>query len=241
MTSLVRYIFLVKNLRGVFIPLDGEEASRLSSWLARRFRYRDVGVSGETVRLYPDAFQGRLDGNPFHVIDYPIDAARRAGEAYVKALEEQGVPRLVGESVALSLYYASPLLASSKLLNLLEDRGLIAYTVRGPKLSRQDARLHMRIAGYTVLDSLVALSERARECICNGKCSRDQLLNERREFMEKDAKRYWRVESKGEEPILAYLDPLKTLTLDDKLCTEEGSVLLAVPVLFNLDTIEETG
>ena len=233
--DLARYIFLVKNLRGVFVSTDEGRVGELVSWLSRRFRYRDVGLPPSLVERWPGVFEGRLSGNPFHVLGYPTREALEAAGLVNERLEGLVGDAAVAEALTLSLYYASPVLASLDVYRRLEEAGLILHVVRGPRLGLQDARLHMRIAGYSVLDSLVNLSGRAVECMCRGGCSLKQLLGERRGFAAEDARRYWRISGKGDTPTVAYVDYVGRVWGLSRLCSGEARVLLAMPVLFVLD------
>ncbi|OWJ53803.1 hypothetical protein Pdsh_10210 [Pyrodictium delaneyi] len=238
MEGLPGYVYLVKNLRGVYAGLEDDDHELYVSWLARRFRYRDLGVAPSLVEAAMDVFERFLGGKPFHVLGYPTERLAAAARRATEALADADVPRVLVESLLLSLVYASPLLVTGNAYRVLEEAGLVIHVVRGPALGLQDARLHMRIAGYSALDFLVPTAEAVIERIQAG--SLGELYSERRGLTEKDAKRYWRIAGKGDKPVIAYLDHLPLLgdTIRNLVGPEER-ILLALPVAFILDSVED--
>ena len=240
-----RYVFLVRNLRGVYAPLPGDDHGRYVGWLVRRYRYRDLGVVGCVVEASPDTFQGRLEGRPFHLLEPPTSTIAAALDEAVAALNGS-IGRCLALSLLYSLLYASPLYLTAESLEELRRGGLVVYEVKGSIPDLNSARLHMRIAGYTVLDYYVESVEKAASCIARG-CSAGEIATERRGFAERDAKRYWRISGKGDRPVIAYLDHVHLLLergsreLLEKLAGSEARVLLAMPAGFVLDSALETG
>ncbi|ABM80371.1 hypothetical protein [Hyperthermus butylicus] len=242
-SRLARYIFLVKNLRGVFAVSQSDDAEHYVQWLARRFRYRDVGVSRYLASRLEGIIDKWLEGNPFHLLDYPSKAAEEAAARVRDVLVGAGLSVEVADSILLSLYYASPILASRTVYEETKSVGIVVETVYGPKLSQKDAKLHMRIAGYSVLDFLVPITSKAADYI-GSTHDIERLSAERLEAIRADTKRYWRISGKGSEPVIAYIDYLKLLDeagILSELTSSEGLVLLAIPVLFVLDSVEGLG
>ena len=236
--DLPRYVFLVKNLRGVLAVAPGE-AGRYAPWLARRFRYRDLGVPRCLVDSEPSAFEGRLGGNPFHVLGYPTRRVEEAASLVADLLERRGLDRCTAESLTLAAAYAAPLHASSGAIDAMERAGLVVHVVRGSALDERGARLHLRIVDYTVLDMYVETVEEAVECIRRG-CGAGELLARRRERAARDERRYWRVLGRGDVRLVAYVDYAHLVLGTDlgrRLAGGEERVLLPMLAAFNLDAV----
>ncbi len=236
-----RYAFLVKNLRGVLAALPGDRLGEYAAWLARRFRYRDLGVPPSLLELHPEAFQGRLGGNPFHELRYPTRRVAAAAEKLLELLEaEVGAPRVALEALLLASAYAAPVLATPAALEALEP--LIIHRVYSKgKLDAKSARLHLRIVDYTVLDAYIPSIEEFVEYARAGRRP-GELREARRARAERDEKRYWRVSSSEGELLVAYLDhaslALREPGLASLLCGDEERVLVAMLAAFNLGVVE---
>ena len=236
--GLPSYVYLVKNLRGVYTGLEDDDHERYAAWLARRFRYRDLGLAPALAEAAGAVLGRFLGGKPFHLLGYPTERLTRAAARAAEALEEAGVPRVLAEPLLLGLVYASPLLATMAAYRRLEEAGLVVHVVRGPLLGLRDARLHMRIAGYSLLDFLAPAAQAAAEALRAGRL--EELLQERRRLAQEDSKRYWRIEGKGDTPVIAYLDHLRLLgSASEELTGPEERILLALPVAFVLDSVED--
>jgi hypothetical protein len=237
------YVFLVRNLRGVYAPLPSDDHGAYVGWITRRYRYRDIGVASCIVEAAGNVFEGRLGGNPFHVLEPPTEKLREALREAGSALAER-INSCLAESLLLSLVYASPLYVTRGSLRELEGAGLVIDLVKGGIADLNSARLHMRIAGYSILDSYTTSVKEAVDCISRG-CSPDEILGHRKDFAAKDAKRYWRIAGKGSDPVIAYLDHVHVLVekgVAARLVGWEERVLLAMPVGFVLDSaIKATG
>ncbi len=234
---LYKFIFLVKNLRGVFTPAPGDEYQRYVDWLAKRFRYRDLGVARCTVERNPTVFQRRLEGNPFHVLEYPTQRVREVAHKLLGMFPEE-IDRCIVESLLLASTYACPVLTTSNVLNLLSKAGLIVHEVRGPKLGVQDAKLHLRIADYSVLDHYIESVEWSKR-LSRRELGPDEYSSMVRDWAQRDAKRYWRFAGKGDNVVIAYIDYTRLLAphLQDMEVDDEVAVLLATLVAFNLDSV----
>ncbi len=240
---LEKFVFLVKNLRGVLAALPGEDLVDVVAWLSRKFRYRDLGVPGCLVESEPSVFKGRLGGKPFHVLEYPTRSVEEKASMVCNILSKTSLNECLARSLTLASCYACPILATQRALEELESRGLVVHVVRGPKLSEGDARLHLRIADYSVLDAYVESIQEATESIASGS-SPTELLNTRKKKAERDSKRYWRIAGKGEHIVVAYVDYVhKLLELDEKRTKElakgESRTLTAMLVAFNLGCVGE--
>jgi len=240
--GLEEFVFLVRNLRGVYAPLPGDDHARYVGWLVRRYRYRDIGVAGCTVEASPSVLEERLGGKPFHLLEPPTRSLEEGVSIAEEALGAVIEPCLA-RTLLLSLVYASPLYLTARSLGELRRAGLVVYEVRGNIPDLSSARLHMRITGYTVLDYYVESVKKALEAVERNDTK--GLLEERKGFAEKDSRRYWRIMDKGEETIVAYLDHVHMLMesgVAGRLTAPETRVLLAMPAGFVLDpAIEATG
>ena len=233
--GLEEYVFLVRNLRGVYAPLPSDDHGRYVGWLVKRYRYRDIGVTDCTVEASPNVFKDRLGGKPFHLLEPPTRSLEKGVSMAEEALGDVIEPCLA-RTILLSLVYASPLYLTAGSLGELRRAGLVVYEVKGGIPDLSSARLHMRITGYTVLDYYVESVRNALEAVEKNKA--EAVLMERTGFAEKDSRRYWRIVGKGEETIVAYLDHVHLLIEKDaasRLIDPETRILLAMPAGFVLD------
>lgn len=199
---LSRYAAIVKNLRGVVV-FDPEEGGSLDAvnWLARRFRYRNLGAPPSLIKQAPAVFEGRLGGNPFVELAHPAVST----EALTGIISASfGVDRTVAEAVVLASVYVSPVLAVGRVAEALAP--LSAGTVESRvRMTAFLWKLHLRIADYTVLD-LFSWSTQNAELLWEGKL--EGVVNERAAKIEKDKRRYWRLAQGAEQPrtFLTYVD-----------------------------------
>ncbi len=237
--DLPRYVFLVKNLRGV-LAVEPENAEKYVGWLAKRFRYRDLGVPECLVSAAKHVFEKYLGGKPFHVLTYPT---ARVAEAATELAESLGsrIGDCIAEAILLASAYAAPIHASEPVIRRLEESGLVVHIVRGPKMDTKNAKLHLRIVDYTVLDMYIDSINEAVLWIRNS-CEKGKLHKLRLERALRVEKRYWRLTGKGENIIVAYVDYLGSLedkcSLLKRLVGAEERVLLAMLAAFNLDAVE---
>lgn len=186
--SFYNYAAIVKNLRGV-IYWKGKD--RLE-WLLSRFRYRNLGVP-------PSMVEGIPKRKNVVVLSYPNESIRKAKDILAKVVKEE-----LSETLCLSTTYISPIITNSP--EEFEDIKLIQVNI-DRELTDKEWKLHMRIADYTVLDFYTWA---VRQAFTQIKEEReiDAILKERREKIEKDKKRYWRIEKEKGDPFLFYIDPL---------------------------------
>ncbi len=236
---LYRYAFLVKNLRGVIAAIEGDDLGEWVAWLSRRFRYRDLGVPPCLVEKHSRVFEGRLGGNPFHRLEYPtVRVGEAAGEIASWLARVTGIDECTAHSILLASAYASPVIALPAAAESLASSSLAVHVVRGSRMGAKDARLHLRIVDYTVLDAYVESVEEAIRAIGAG--DPGSLRSARSERARRDEKRYWRVAGKGSETIIVYLDhvsPLLEAGFTPPYGPEEA-VLLAQVAAFNLGVVE---
>ena len=187
--SFYNYAAVVKNLRGV-IYWKGKEKL---DWLLSRFRYRYLG-------LVP-SMHGMITGRK-NIIDlyYPNERIRDAKDVISKELGEK-----LSEAICLSSVYICPIItnAPDDFLDLS-----VSEVKTKEELGDRDWRLHLRIADYTVLDFYTWAVRQAYEGLKEGK-DMEEVLRERREKIERDKRRYWRISGRGEKTFLFYLDPLE--------------------------------
>ncbi|MEM2299992.1 MAG: hypothetical protein QXI28_02160 [Candidatus Hadarchaeales archaeon] len=192
---LTKYAATVKNLRGVLLFFEQEDAASSIEWLMKHFRYRNLGI--------PPSFGEKIEiKKPFVELIYPSGELKKL----VELLTNMRIERNAAEAVVLASAYISPIFAlDEKSVRFL--RPLEAGSVRtSKKLTNRDMKLHLRIADYTVLDFYSWSVENAeRFWTCH---EVEKLLNERKKKIEKDAKRYWRISGEGKK-FLMYLDSLQ--------------------------------
>ncbi len=236
---LYRYAFLVKNLRGVIAAMDDDRLSDWASWLSKRFRYRDLGVPGCLLEKHREVFEGRLGGNPFHRLEYPTSRVDAVAKEMARRLAGiTGLDECVAHSLLLASAYASPVIALPRAAEGLASSIIAVHVVRGSRMGAREARLHLRIVDYTVLDAYVESVEEARRAI--GSRDATGLRARRVERARRDEKRYWRVMGKGDTLVIIYLDHVSPL-IESGYAPPTGpeeSVLLAQLAAFNLGSVE---
>ncbi|MEM2796008.1 MAG: hypothetical protein QXR15_01815 [Candidatus Hadarchaeales archaeon] len=172
---LTKYAATVKNLRGVLLFFEQEDAASSIEWLMKHFRYRNLGI--------PPSFGEKIEiKKPFVELIYPSGELKKL----VELLTNMRIERNAAEAVVLASAYISPIFAlDEKSVRFL--RPLEAGSVRtSKKLTNRDMKLHLRIADYTVLDFYSWSVENAeRFWTCH---EVEKLLNERRKLkrMRKD-------------------------------------------------------
>ncbi len=227
------YAVIVKNLRGVllFDPEDEELNSRIE-WLRKRFQYRNLGIPPS---LYSERFNELFKYKVFRKLYYPVKEA----EELINILSSIGYDSVFVEALVLASSYISPLMIlSSKYLKLIEENSLGSVGIC-KELSIKDWKLHMRIADYTILDSYENSVMQAIEYIenINDSAKREEIINDRRNFYEKDMKRYWRILCDNpSKNFLYYLDPLLIVDknidkLKNRLKIEHAFGLAIIPVI----------
>jgi len=192
MISFYNYAAIVKNLRGVIHWKEKEKSGERLKWLLSRFRYRNLGVTPLMKGKIPER-------KNLVVLSYPNECIRMAKDVFSDVLNE-----MISEILCLSSVYISPVITNSP--EDFEDLKL-SEVKTSKELTDKDWKLHMRIADYTVLDFYTWAVRQAFTRIKEGK-DIGFILKERREKIEKDKKRYWRIgENKG-KPFLFYVDVL---------------------------------
>ena len=126
----------------------------------------------------------------------------------VEVLTELGLDERAAEAYVLASAYISPVMVLGR-ESLEELKPLVTAVVRVKEYPDEKSwRLHARIADYTVLDFYGWATESGLKIVKALTEGRDpsQLLEERRERVERDRRRYWRILSEEGEVFLAYLD-----------------------------------
>ena len=243
-----RYAAIVKNLRGVLVAdLDSDYSWRVVEWLVRKFRYRDLGLPPGVVSRHRDRISRYLGGNPFHELVYPVAGLERVAGILGEVL---GWPEELAEGLTLASVYISPLMVSgSSYTELLETVSVGEVTVCRPIDDRQ-AKLHLRIADYSILDSYQQSVDEAVNFIKHlneGSLeAADRIIEARRGKAAKDRRRYWRILCDTGSTFLLYVDPLVALRKLAKegpklgLSEDHAAALALVPAIV-LDTILERG
>ena len=204
------YAATVKNLRGVlFSSLGAPELREKLSWLRRRFRYRNLGLTPDMISRYGEVL-GAYAGRTFMELGDPDPSLRDLLSLYE---DLTGLSRPVLEAYCYASAYVSPVLALGE-RSVEELRPLVLDQVMvGRGLSDRDYKLHMRIADYTVLDFYpwsTASAMRALELLAEGTAP-DEVMADRREKVGEDKRRYWRISAEEGRPFLLYLDLLPIL------------------------------
>ena len=188
--SFYNYAAIVKNLRGVIYWKGKGDLE----WLLSRFRYRYLGVPPSLERII-------LKRKNLVLLTYPNNIILKVKELFSRVLIEE-----IAEVLCLASTYISPVMTD----DMDDFRDLIVAEVKTTKeLTDKDWKLHMRIADYTVLDFYTWSTNNAKEAIESGNV--EEFLHERKEKIEKDMRRYWRIVEDEGRAFLAYVDPLAIL------------------------------
>ena len=232
-----RYAAIVKNLRGVVLFDLSEEGSWDSvEWLARRFRYRDLGLIPSVYRRCPGRLERYMGGNPFRLLTYPIPELEQFSEEFSSCV---GVEYEVAELLVLSSLYVSPAIAIGTRFAPQLSRLSVEVVRTCRELDVEDWKLHMRVADYTILDMYEYAVSGALRAVES--CSTEELekvLSDRLESVRRDVKRYWRVlcEEPTAKVLLYYLDNLRLYVQScrlERLCgrSNAAAALAVVPVV----------
>lgn len=204
------YAALVKNLRGVVVFREcNENVLKRIEWLRKRFRYRDLGLPPSLFDRCGDNLRNYLNGEPFQLLTYPLSKYLDLVKTLATILD---LDSFIIEPLILSSLYISPLLIIDERVSeiIIKIGSKTIYTSK--RLGIRDWKLHLRIADYTILDAY-------RETVLNAMsiidllqkkdyASIEKLVEKRREIIEKDIKRYWRIMDSSNKPFLTYIDLL---------------------------------
>jgi len=227
LASIYLYAVAVKNMRGVlYSRSSASELREKARWLARRFRYRSIGVTKWLLREYSDVAE--LRRRPFKAIKPPTAEAKRVLEAAGR------LGPAVEHAVAASLYVSPLIIAGEEGLGELKPY-VVAEVKCSRELSDREWRLHFRIADYAVLDMAewaIESTRRAVEGIRSGG-GLSEVVEERKARVQRDLRRYWRISEEEGRTVVAYIDLLaacRKLPLDLEWATPALSVVAAVIV-----------
>ena len=201
------YAAVVKNLRGVlFSSVDHEEFSEKFSWLKKRFRYRNIGITPYMAERYGL----KADGKLLVELVEPVKGLDGLISAYASIT---GVGRSALEAYCYASTYVSPLLVLGQASCTDLEPLIVDKVVVGRELTDKEYKLHMRIADYTVLDFYLWATSQASEALTAMAGGRDvePMLAEREERIKKDKHRYWRVGAEEGRDFILYLDLLPIL------------------------------
>ncbi|RLE63530.1 MAG: hypothetical protein DRJ38_07360 [Thermoprotei archaeon] len=205
------FVSILRNIRGLLYLSPGDWDAEIVSWLKKKYRYRMIGLA-PTLLLEFSEKRDLFAKPPFKILAYPSDTLHLFAEKI-----GENLPKDIVESVILASCYVTPIVTNSKGLKRLDN--LSIYRVLSEKvLPENEIIRHLRIAGYTILDSHEQVCWEAYNKIVES-CKRkidlknvvNQLLKKRTLLAEKDSKRYWRFKSSTGKPVLIYLDTLKCL------------------------------
>ena len=218
-----QFVATVKNLRGVVYFRPGQEVGRELTWVGQRFRYRNLGVVPSLLAaLGQGELAQRLGRDPFVPLAAPTATIARLVEG-LSVL----TPAPVVESLLLASSYASPLLILGR--SSLKDLGpAIVHTLRTAQgLSDKEAKRHLRIADYAVLDFHRQITQEALEGlhraalayregqVAQGQGLLDRLLRQRERLAREDCQtRFWRLTPEGQpegRELIFYLDPIRLM------------------------------
>ena len=204
------YAAVVKNLRGViYSSLEPGDFQEKLSWLRKRFRYRNLGLTPSILERYGLRASGKRGSTLIELVE-PVEGLGELIDAYS---DLTGLRRDALEAYCYASVYVSPVLilgqgSAADFGPLVADQVLVAR-----ELTDRDYKLHMRIADYTVLDFYLwatSGAQEALEALSSGR-SAEAILAERRERIRADKRRYWRIIADEGRPLVLYLDLLPLL------------------------------
>jgi hypothetical protein len=198
------YVAIAKNLRGIVLLDPGEDkALDILRWLAKRFKYRDLGFT-PSLAAKLRAYSGRV-GSPFRELIYPSASFEKLVEVFTGKLQ---IPLELSELLIFSSIYISPsILIGGSYKPYIES--ISCYTVKTRRdLTVSDWKLHMRIVGYAILDFYEDSIEESIEAIRNPE-EYASIMERRRMRIAEDARRYWRIASIDGRPLIYYVDNLE--------------------------------
>lgn len=205
-----QYAALIKNLRGVvFGDFKVENVTETLNWLTKRFKYRNLGVPPSILQDTEDFFKGKLNGKPFVRLVYPFKSLERLVRFMVKNFN---IDFRVVEALVLASTYVSPLMVMGKSILKSLEKICVDTVYSNVKLDNFGWKLHFRIVDYTVLDFYVWSTSHSKQ-LWKQEVSLEEFVKERKKKINKDKKRYWRLQ-KGEEkplPLVFYLDLAQTI------------------------------
>ncbi len=209
--SLVDYLYLLKNLKGilhVFKPIGSDEAKKLIGFVKKRFRYRVLGFTeGFRERIPADLSRGLPSGN-LRALGFPSEDVYRIIEGIA---DYTGVSVRDVEAIALSSAYLTPLIVPEAGFSRdCIDPFIIRIITTSRKIDESSLKLHLRIAGYSMIDSYLNTTRVAilfmENAVTGGKNVAGEFVNERTTIVEGDVKRYWRIMEDSGKPIIVYAD-----------------------------------
>ncbi|MEM4461965.1 MAG: hypothetical protein QW695_03740 [Candidatus Bathyarchaeia archaeon] len=196
------YTAIAKNLRGVVL-LDVSEdwVVDLLRWLAKRFKYRDLGFTPRMVARLK-AYDEKLR-RPFRELTYPSSSFENLVEILSSRLR---IPSELSELLVFSSMYISPAILIGESYKPCIESLSCSIVRTGRSLTVRDWKLHLRIAGYTILDLYEDSVREALEAMKRGVYT---SLIDRRRKIDRDTRRYWRITDTEGRPIVYYVDNLE--------------------------------
>jgi len=226
---LSRYAALVKNMRGIVIFNPGDDVTQDLKWLSERFRYRVLGIPPSLIDKISKVMR------PLVPLAYPhkdlIDFIKFVSQAL-------NIDHEVAEAICLASCYVSPILAlGSKAQTSLKSIAITEVPTK-IEMNLQSWKLHLRIADYSILD-LYEWSTSHAERIWEHEVNVESMIAERLKAIEKDKKRYWRLERGSLEPrtFLVYLDLIQALwrkTVNPKVLSKYDKDLASACLAINV-------
>jgi len=201
-----RYLYLVKNLRAIYIPIDDKEQdNRVSKLLKKFYRYRIVGVPV----WYCKGEQNICDTKPFYKLDEFDELERILDHLFRNEWLKNTV---------VSSYFVVPIVSGFKQLNNIIKciEPVVEYRHSGD-IEERDIKFNIRLGDYAMTDFLNDLISFTKEMLSED-MPFEQLAKLRADRMKDDFnKRYWRLiesnEKRGSEISLTilYIDVFKSL------------------------------
>lgn len=202
-----RYLYLMKNMRCIFVPYGGESLNHAIKFIRKSYRNRCVGV--------PRWF---LEGNAELIGKKPFVEINLSDE-----LKEQlpSPDDSVLKTVILSCHYIVPIVSTREFIRTIKDREgtIINFSFSG-QLDDRDKKFNIRLGDYAMTDFLIELVEETRnwfEKNPNGTSKIETLFSIRKEKIKSDfKKRFWRLSDTENHPpeeffSVIYFDPLRDM------------------------------
>ena len=218
--SLPRFVSLLKNVRAVvFLDPDASFPDKELKWIARKYRYRSIGVSEQLLAGLAEETRAVFAKKPFVTLNAPLPEIETLTNLISNYCSD--IPGYVFDSITLASCHVNPLLILGReSYNRLEK--LTAWILRSTsELPDVEIKRNTRIIGYAILDfhERVTLEtyETLKSAVSKLLESKKEAVQEihravekRRKLAGKDGeKRFWRLREEGkqaERVVVAYLD-----------------------------------
>lgn len=158
--SLAQLLGLIKNLRGVVFWTKQNWVCEVLKWLRRKFQYRNLGIIPSCLPALDQPLKDIIQSKPFVVLPSPAPQL----DLWVETLTTVGCSKEAIGVLLTASFYVVPIIAIGKeAFELFAE--LILFKIDGPTLSDAEAKRHLRILDYAMLDAHGLSADRAKQLL----------------------------------------------------------------------------